>query len=87
MSPIAEWMRTRMLAATEKYSFACLRSIFHWCHTGVFMATIAKRLLATFATSAPEVGFAFFNFDRIWRFLCYNGRCHVRCLTSLRVAK
>ena len=87
MCPVAERLLAAVLAAAEEYSLTGLGCVFDGRYAGVLVAAIAKRLLATFSTSAPEVGFTFFNFDGVWRFLYDNGCCHVSalvCLTDIK---
>lgn len=66
MRTVTERLLAAVLASAEKHPLACLRCVFDGRNSGVLVAAIAERLLAAFTASAPEVGFAFFNFDRVW---------------------
>lgn len=58
-----------VFAAAEEDLFADLSGIFHRRKAGAFVRAIAKWLLCRLAASAPEVGFACLNLDRIRGFL------------------
>lgn len=87
MRSIAERLFFTMLAAAEKYQLARVSSVFERRYSGVFMASIAEWLLVAFATCTPEVGFTFFYFDGIWRFLSNNGRRHVWLRVSVIIIR
>lgn len=58
-----------MLTATEEYPLAGICRVLHRRNACVFVTAIAERLLAAFATRAPEVRFALFYFHGIGRLL------------------
>jgi len=69
-----------VLAPTEKHPLAGIGCVFDGCYAGVLVTAVTERLLAAFATSAPEEGLALFNLDGIWRFLRDDGCCQVSAL-------
>ena len=80
MCAVTERLLATLLAAAEEYPLAGVCSVFDGNNARVFVASIAEGLLAALATRTPEVAFAFFNFDGVWRFLRYDGCCHVPAL-------
>ena len=85
MCAVAKGLLAAVLAAAEKHPLACLGCVFDGRYAGVLVTAIAERLIAAFATSAPEVGFTFFHFERVRRFLRDDGCCHgiaLVCLTG-----
>lgn len=65
-----------VLASAKEHTLRGISGVFDRCKARVFVAAIAKGLLAAFATSAPEVGFTLFNVDGIGRFLGDYWRGH-----------
>jgi hypothetical protein len=72
-----------LLATAKEDPLAGLGCVFEGRYARVLVTAIAERLLAALATRTPEVGFSFFNFDGVWRFLRYDGCCHVPALACL----
>ena len=83
MCAVTERLLAAVLAAAEKHPLACLGCVFDRCNARVLVTAIAERLLAALATSAPEVGFAFFNFDGVRSFLRDDRCCHEFALVRL----
>ena len=66
VAAIAKRSLCRCFTPAEKHLFGCFSGNFYRHNACIFVAAIAKRLFGTFATSTPEIGFAFFNFDWHW---------------------
>ena len=64
MCAVAKGLVAAVLAAAEKHPLAGIGCVFDRRYVRVLMAAVAKWLIAALTTSAPEVGFAFFHFDR-----------------------
>jgi hypothetical protein len=69
MGPVAQWLRRSVLAATEVQCFVFFGLVCHGGEFATLVGTVAKRLLITFATGAPEVLVSRFHVDRVWGFL------------------
>jgi hypothetical protein len=74
---VAKWGLGRCLAAAKKELFVSLGGKFDWRNARPFVRAIAKWLFSTFATGAPEIGFACFHFDRHRGLLGNNGISHI----------
>lgn len=83
MCAVTERLLAAVLATTEEYSLARIRCVFDRCNARVLVTAIAERLIAALATSAPEVGFAFLNFDWVRSFLRDDRCCHEFALVRL----
>ena len=80
---VAERLLATLLAAAEEHPLAGLSCVLDGRYAGVLVATVAERLIAALTTGAPEVAFAFFNFDWVGGFLRDDGCCHLADLICL----
>ena len=76
MCSITEWITSSLFATAEEHLLAGVGCVFHWRDARVLVTAIAEGLLAALAASAPKVGFAFFNFNGVGRFLRDYRCCH-----------
>lgn len=87
MRAVTERLLATLLAAAEEQPLADISCVLDGRDARVLVTAIAEGLLAALATRTPEVGFALFNFDGVWRFLRDYGCCHVFalvCVTDIR---
>ena len=70
MRTVADWFIARIFAATEMYRFIFGSIEILWREPRSRVRSIAKWLVATFATSAPMIFTTRFNIDVIGAFLC-----------------
>lgn len=80
---VTERLLAAVLAAAEEYPLVDLSCVLDGRYAGVLVAAVAERLIAALTTGAPEVAFAFFNFDWVGGFLRDDGCCHLADLIWL----
>jgi hypothetical protein len=65
MTSITSRLVAGLFATTKVYGFVRLRLIFDWGQRRHLMGTIAKWLVCASAATAPEIGLAGFDIDRM----------------------
>ena len=76
MRSVAQGRFAAVFAGAKEHLAGFCCGVFHGLIFGVFVASIAKRLLCAFAAGAPKVIFAFLNLNRHRGFLYDNWGSH-----------